>query len=93
MWTKVQQTTKWIATVLSIVAVILLTGAWTEHAKNEHQKSREDDIELRCDLNTEREERGTEYMQLQTKLSTLEIQMQELSTGQDWIIMRMKGDI
>lgn len=43
--------------------------------------------------NKERTERVAEYLRLSLKLTEIEIQMSKVSTGQDWIISRMKGEI
>lgn len=42
---------------------------------------------------TEHSDRKAEYLKLQMKLTDLEIELEHISTGQEWIIAKMKGEI
>ena len=75
-----------IVCVASLMGVLITIGVWKGIMDTKIK-----DLTRRCgklegDLETEITQRVAEYLQLRVTL-------QDLATGQDWIIMKLKGEI
>lgn len=72
--------------ILGICGVVILIGIWKGKTDEKMKDLRVDVDNAVNALEKEKEERKNEYTKIQIKLS-------ELSSGQEWIIMKLKGEL
>lgn len=90
---KTQRIIELSGVIAALLTTVLYVGVWTGRMQEQHKEFRTEISTLKCEIQEEEVQRKAEYLQLKMKLSDLEVKLEGIETGQEWIIMKMKGEI
>ena len=82
-----------IINIATLITMIAAGFVYVGKTQEQHAQFANDIQCLERRMDAEETERRAEYMRLEIKLNDMDIRLSDISVGQDWIIMKLKGEI